>query len=170
MNEQNRPNPARRRRRKPRRPKWVKNKLTYTLWRNWPLIRFVILCLLALTLLCSAVSCTVSAIGGLFKGDGSKNDPPAVSGPADTTPPETTVPPETEPEPDELMRQADFLAAGYDYDRAIAMLSSSSKASSAEVQERIAQYQADSQKLVKWHDMQNMRSGKTASAVTTSPP
>ena len=156
MNEQNRPNPARRRRRKPRRPKWVKNNFTYQLWRNWPLIRFVILCLLALTLLCSAVSCTVSAIGGLFKGDGSKNDPPAVSGPIETTPPESTVPPETEPEPDELLRQADFLAAGYDYDRAIAMLSSSSKASSAEIQERISQYQAESEKLVKWHDMQNI--------------
>ena len=126
MNEQNRPNPARRRRRKPRRPKWVKNNFTYQLWRNWPLIRFVILCLLALTLALSAVSCTVNAIGGLFKGDSPAESTPAASGPADTTPPETTVPPETEPEPDELMRQADFLAAGYDYEGAAQLLSSSS--------------------------------------------
>ena len=37
MNEQNQPNPARRRRRKPRRPKWAKNKFLYQIWRNWPL-------------------------------------------------------------------------------------------------------------------------------------
>ena len=30
------------RRRKPRRPKWVTNKFTYTIWRNWPLIRLPI--------------------------------------------------------------------------------------------------------------------------------
>ena len=110
MPEQN-PNPAPRRRRKPRRPKWVKNKLTYTLWRNWPLIRFVLLCLLLLTILIGLGKCAVSAIGGLFKDDGPGESTPPVSGPADTTPPETTVPPETEPPADELMRRADAMAS-----------------------------------------------------------
>ena len=64
--EQNQTTPAPRRRRKPRRPKWVKNKFTYQLWRNWPLIRFVLLCLLALIIAISAVSCAAKAIGGLF--------------------------------------------------------------------------------------------------------
>ena len=79
MSEQNRPNPAPRRRRKPQRPKWVTNKFTYQLWRNWPLIRFVLLCLLALTLLISAVSCTVSAIGGLFDKDPAETTEPLAS-------------------------------------------------------------------------------------------
>ena len=149
--EQNQTTPAPRRRRKPRRPKWVKNKFTYQLWRNWPLIRFVLLCLLALIIAISAVSCAAKAIGGLFT-----KDPAETTAPVDTTPIETTVPPETEPPHDELLRQADFLAAGYDYEGAIAMLSSSSHASSADVQERIAKYETDSQTLVKWHDMQNI--------------
>ena len=157
MNEQHQPNPARRRRRKPRRPKWAKNKFLYQLWRNWPLIRFALLCLLILTLLLSAVSCTVSAVGGLFKDDGPGESTPAASGPADTNPPETTVPPETEPKPDDLMRQADFLAAGYDYEGAARLLSSSSYyAASTDYQSRVAQYEADAQKLVKWGDMQNI--------------
>ena len=145
------PTPAPRRRRKPRRPKWVKNKFTYQLWRNWPLIRFVLLCLLALIIAISAVSCAAKAIGGLFT-----KDPAETTEPLDTTPVQTTVPPETEPPHDELLRQADFLAAGYDYERAIAMLSSSSHASSTDVQERIARYQSESQTLVKWGDMQNI--------------
>ena len=44
---QNQPTPTVRRRRKPKRPKWVKNKFTYQLWRNWPLIRFALLVLAA---------------------------------------------------------------------------------------------------------------------------
>ena len=59
-----------RRRRKPRRPKWVTNKITYIIWRNWPLIRFVLICALLLIMLCSMVRCAVGAIGGLFKDDG----------------------------------------------------------------------------------------------------
>ena len=156
MPEQN-PNPAPRRRRKPRRPKWVKNKLTYTLWRNWPLIRFVLLCLLLLTILIGLGKCAVSAIGGLFKDDGPGESTPPVSGPADTTPPETTVPPETEPPADELMRRADAMAAGYDFDGAIELLSSSSYyAANTGYQSRVTEYQAESQKLVKYDDIQNI--------------
>ena len=157
MSEQNQPNPVRRRRRKPRRPKWVTNRFTYTLWRNWPLIRFVLLCILVLAILFSLGKCAVSAIGGIFQDDGPGESTPAASGPADTNPPETTVPPETEPEPDELMRQADAMAAGYDYEGAAQLLSSSSYyASSTDYQARVAQYEADAQKLVKWPDMQNI--------------
>ena len=152
MSEQNRPvRPAQRRRRKPKRPKWANNKITYQIWRNWPLIRFILLCLLALIIAISAVSCAAKAIGGLFT-----KDPAETTLPADTAPIETTVPPETEPAVDELLAQADAVAAGYDYERAIAMLGSSSYASRTEIQDRIAQYEAESQTLVKWDDMQNI--------------
>ena len=151
MSEQNQ---TPRRRRKPRRPKWVKNKFTYLIWRNWPLIRFVLICLILLSILLGMVSCAVGAISGLFSSSAQPGEStPAVTDPIDTTPPETTEP---EPEAGELLAQADFLAQGYDYERAISMLSSSSYASSADVQERITHYQTESQKLVKWHDMQNI--------------
>lgn len=142
------PGPNRRRRRKQRRPKWVTNKLTYTIWRNWPMIRFVLICLVILAIAFGMVRCTVSAVAGFF-------DPAESTGPAESQPPETTVPPE--PEPDELLAQADFLAAGYDYEGAAQLLSTSSYyASSAEYQSRVAQYEAESQTLVKWGDMQNI--------------
>ena len=152
MSEQITTTSAPRRRKKPRRPKWVKNKFTYQLWRNWPLIRFVLLCLLALMLLVSAVSCAASAIGGLFD-----KAPAETTEPVDTQPIETTVPPETEAASEELLRQADALAAGYDYEGAAELLSTSSYyAASTDYQSRVAQYQTDSQKLVKYEDIQNI--------------
>lgn len=147
--DQNRTTPARRRR-KPRRPKWVKNQLTYTLWRNWPMIRFVLICIVLLSIVFGLVRCTANAVAGFFA-----DDQPGKSTPDGSQPPETTVP--TEPKSHELMDQADALAAGYDYDGAIELLSTSScYASNSEYQSRVAQYQADAQKLVKWDDMQNI--------------
>ena len=145
--QQNQPTPTPRRRRKPRRPKWVKNNFTYQLWRNWPLIRLALIAVLVLVLLVSMISCSVKAI---FGGDSGETTP------LETKPVETTVPPETEPPATELLAQADFLAAGYDYEGAISLLRSSNHASSADFQSRAAQYEADSQKLVKWEDMQNI--------------
>ena len=69
MSEQMQPNPTPRRRRKLKRPKWVTNKFTYQLWRNWPLIRFVLLCILVAAILFGLGRCAVSAIGGLFEKD-----------------------------------------------------------------------------------------------------
>jgi hypothetical protein len=83
--EQNQTTPAPRRRRKPRRPKWVKNKFTYQLWRNWPLIRFVLLCLVALSLVIGMAKCTV----GLFKDDGPDETTPDETNPDETNPDET---------------------------------------------------------------------------------
>ena len=149
--EQN-PNPAPRRRRKTRRPKWVKNKFTYQLWRNWPLIRFVLLCLVVVAILCGMVKCAVGAVGGLFE-----KSPAETTAPVETEPPVTTVPPETEPAPDELLQQADRLAAGYDYQGASQLLSSSSYYSAnPEYQSRVAQYEAEAQKLVPYADIQNI--------------
>lgn len=142
------------RRRRKRRPKWVKSKFTYFLWRNWPLIRFSLICILLVAMLFGMVRCAVGAISGLFRDDGPVESKPGISEPVDTTPPETTEP---EVAADELMRQADFLAAGYDYEAAAQLLRTSSYYdSSAEYQDRVAQYEADAQKLVPYGDMQNI--------------
>ncbi len=146
-----------RRRRKPRRPAWVKNKLTYTLWRNWPLIRFVLICLLLFSLVFGAVSCAVRAVVGFFADETTPSESTPASSSEPSEPSEPVPPETTEPKADDLMKQADDLAAGYDYDGAIQLLSSSSYyEASTEYQSRVAQYQADSQKLVKWEDMQNI--------------
>ncbi len=145
----NEPNQApRRRRRKPRRPAWAKNPVLYQLWRNWPLIRFLLICILLLVLAIGLVRCTVGAIGGLFE--------PAES----TAPPE---PSETgEPEPlgpseDALMAEADRLAAGYDYEAAAELLrAADGYQNSTKLQEQVTAYETESQKLVKWDDMQNI--------------
>ena len=118
MDAQNTPNQPQRRRRRPRRPAWVKNKFTYQLWRNWPMIRFVLLCILVLAILFGLGKCAVSAISGLFSGKD-----PVESTPGTSEPVQTTVPPETEPKPDELLRRADMMAAGYDYEGAAQLLS-----------------------------------------------
>ena len=142
------------RRRRKRRPKWVKSKFTYFLWRNWPLIRFSLICILLVAMLFGMVRCAVGAISGLFRDDGPGESKPGITEPVDTTPPETTEP---EVAADELMRQADFLAAGYDYEAAAQLLRTSSYFdSSAEYQDRVAQYEADAQKLVPYGDMQNI--------------
>ena len=142
------------RRRRKRRPKWVKSKFTYFLWRNWPLIRFSLICILLMAMVFGMVRCAVGAISGLFRDDGPGESKPGISEPVDTTPPETTEP---EVAADELMRQADFLAAGYDYEAAAQLLRTSSYFdSSAEYQDRVAQYEADAQKLVPYGDMQNI--------------
>ena len=156
MSEPNRNQPApSRRRRKPRRPKWVKNQLTYTLWRNWPMIRFVLICVVLAGILFGMVRCTAGAVMGFFEKDPAEFTPPQSTGPADTQPPETTAPPE--PAEDELLRQADFLAAGYDYEGAAQLLRASSYfASSSSYQSRVSEYEAEAQKLVKWDDMQNI--------------
>ena len=154
MNDKQSRNPGQRRRR-PRRPKWANTPLTYAIWRNWPLIRFVLICALLLVLAFSMVKCAVGAVSGLFRDDGPGESTPAISEPTDTTPPETTLPPE--PEAEELLRHAADRAAGYDYDSAIELLSNSSYyAADPDCQAQVAQYQADSQKLVKWDDMQNI--------------
>ncbi|MBR7179540.1 MAG: polysaccharide deacetylase [Oscillospiraceae bacterium] len=129
--------------------------MTYTLWRNWPLIRFVLICLVLAAILFGMVRCTASAVMGFFEKDPAESTPPQSTGPADTQPPETTAPPE--PPEDELLKQADFLAAGFDYEGAAQLLRESSYfASSSSYQSRVSEYEAEAQKLVKWHDMQNI--------------
>ena len=100
--------PVRRRRRK-RRPKWQR-----VLRKYWPTIRFGLVCLALLVLLIYAGKLVVSLISGTIRRD-------------DTT--ETIEPTETKPsldqiqaEVDALIQQADFVAAGYDYERATDML------------------------------------------------
>ena len=103
--------PVRRRRRK-RRPKWQR-----VLRKYWPTIRFGLVCLVLLVLLIYAGKLVVSLISGTIRRD---------------DPTETVQPTETQPsfdqmqaEVDALIKQADFVAAGYDYERATDMLKES---------------------------------------------
>lgn len=70
------------------------------------------------------------------------------------TPPEATEPP-TDPVPNDaiakLIADADFIAAGYDYDKAITMLQESPLYNEApEFAEKIAQYEQEKEKLVRY--------------------
>ncbi len=149
--------PRPRRRKKKRPPKWVKNKFTYQLWRNWPLIRFVLICLLLLSMLIGMVRCSFKAVASLFDGKPgtSESTPPAES----TDPPEPGLTQEEQQaEARNIALQAQALAAGYDYDGAISMLSSSSyyEANAAEYQAKIDEYTAAKAALVPYGDMQNI--------------
>ncbi len=150
------PNPPshRRRRRGPRRPKWANTPFLYSLWRNWPLIRFLLICAVALVLLFGAVRWTVNAVTGLFTPE------ETTPGTSESQPAETTEPSEPTEPPlagDALVTQANFLAAGYDYDAAIALLEGSAGyADNADLQAQVNTYRTESQKLVKWGDMQNI--------------
>ena len=74
--------------------------------------------------------------------------------PTTTAGPTTSAAPTTAPLPAEvvsLMNQADFIAAGYDYDKAIAMLESSQYyAQIPEMQQKVSQYQSGKSQLVRY--------------------
>ena len=137
MNETNRrPQqypPVRRRRRK-RRPKWQR-----VLRRYWPPIRFGLICLLLLILLISGVRGVVGLIRDAVRGE----DTIQQTDPVETEPPEDQIQLDTQ----ELIKQADFLAAGYDYEAAVALIQSApGYGTDATLDAKITEYrEADSQ-------------------------
>ena len=99
------------RRKRKRRPKWQR-----VLRKYWPPIRFGLICLLLLILLISGVKGVVGLIRDAVRGE-------------DTTQQTDPVEDETAPSEDQivqdvqdLIKQADFLAAGYDYEGAVALI------------------------------------------------
>ena len=133
--------PVRRRRRK-RRPKWQR-----VLRKYWPTIRFTLVCLALLVLLFYAGKLVVSLLSGQIRRD-------------DTT--QTMEPTETQPsfeqmqaEVDALIQQADFIAAGYDYERAAAMLKDSEYYDqfAEQMDAKAAAYAAEDAKLVSYDKM-----------------
>ena len=114
----------------------------------------------AAIIMCVTVITVISLIISDYRPDPTLQNPTVPSGPITTTPteeptdPEKTEPP-TEPGPNKealaLMEKADFIAAGYDYEKAISMLQESEYyADSSEMAERVAYYQEESTKLVRY--------------------
>ena len=114
----------------------------------------------AAIIMCVTVITVISLIISDYRPDPTLQNPAVPSGPITTTPTEEpTDPAETEPPTDPgpnkealaLMEKADFIAAGYDYEKAISMLQESEYyADSSEMAERVAYYQEESTKLVRY--------------------
>ncbi|MBQ8237360.1 MAG: polysaccharide deacetylase [Oscillospiraceae bacterium] len=102
------PRPIRRRRRR-RRPRWQR-----VLRRYWPPIRFGLICLALLVLLIYTGKLVVTLLSGEIRRD----DTTYTSEPVQTDPPLDQL----QAEVDALIKQADFIAAGYDYAGATQML------------------------------------------------
>lgn len=131
--------------RKKRRPKWQR-----VLRRYWPTIRFGLLCILLLVVIFFVIKFVVS----LFpSGDSQDNSKESTS--------ETTLAPETlsqeqiQEEIDALLKQADFIAAGYDYQGAIALIRDSEyyDPSNADMSGKISQYEAGEASLISYPKM-----------------
>ena len=139
------PVPPQRRRRRKRRPKWMR-----VLRKYWPPIRFALICILLLVLLFNLGK----AIINLITGDG-KEDPTDPTGSSQVE--ETTPPTEAEVQVDlkTLLADAEFVAAGYDYEGAIEMLRSSDlyTENAAQIDAKIAAYEAADAKLVTYKPM-----------------
>ena len=145
MEEKNRnprQNPPVRRRRK-RRPKWQR-----VLRKYWPTIRFGLICLLLLVILISGVKGVAGLIRDAVRGE-------------DTTQHTDPVEDQTEPSEEQiaqdvqdLIKQADFLAAGYDYEAAVALIQGSSSYGASEALDaKIEEYREADSRLVSYPKM-----------------
>lgn len=113
MNDQNTPRQWPPVRRKKQQPKWKR-----LLYKYWPPIRLGIIAIALIALLSLGVTAIVNGV----RQNSSKNDPSETSSsPAETTEP-TLSPEEISAVADDLVKEADFIAAGYDYQRAITLL------------------------------------------------
>ena len=131
--------PARRRRK--RRPKWLR-----VLRKYWPPIRFGLICLLLLVLLISGVRGVVGLIrDAVRREDTVQTDP---------TEPELT-PEEIRANTDQRIAQADFMAAGYDYQGAIQLLQSDPNYDqfADELNAKVTAYQQADAQLVSYDKM-----------------
>lgn len=133
------------RQKKKRRPKWQR-----VLRRYWPPIRFGLLCLALILILFFAIKFIVS----LFPGGGNIEDPTGSTA-STTLPPETLSQEEIRQQIDAILKEADAVAAGYDYLGAIKLIKSSEYYDPAnqEMSERIARYEAEDAKLISYPNM-----------------
>ena len=144
MDEMNR-NPQQQppvRRRRKRRPKWQR-----VLRKYWPPIRFGLICLLLLVMLISGVK----AVVGLVRDAVRRDDTTQQTDPVETDPPIEQMRADTE----ERIKQADLLAAGYDYAGAVALLQADPyyAESAEELDAKIAEYREADSKLVSYPKM-----------------
>ena len=142
MNRNPQQQPPVRRRRRKRRPKWQR-----VLRKYWPPIRFGLICLLLLVMLISGVK----AVVGLVRDAVRRDDTTQQTDPVETDPPIEQMRADTE----ERIKQADFLAAGYDYAGAVALLQADPyySESAEELDAKIAEYREADSKLVSYPKM-----------------
>lgn len=145
MSEERTYPPIRRRRKKPKGPKWLR-----VLRRYWPPIRFGLLCLLLLGLL---IGC-ICLIANLFKGGSAPDDPVNATEESTVYVEPTLSQEEIDTLKQEFIDKAATMAAGYDYLGAIDLLKSCEYyAESPEMQALTTEYtQLDSQ-LVSYDQM-----------------
>ena len=149
MDEQNRMTAGRQRPRgnRKRRPKWLR-----TLRRYWPPIRFGLICLGLLLILIWIISGVFRLVSGLVE-DLTETTEPATSESTEPTLSQAQI----QAQIDEIMAQADFIAAGYDYLSAIELLQASEHyASSAEMQAKVTEYTVQDGQLVSYPEMNNI--------------
>ena len=137
-------------RRKKKVPKWKR-----ILRKYWPPIRFGIIVLLLLVLIIQTVSCTINKISESKDSDKDRDDEIFASGDNHT---EQTKPKPSKAEIDkdaeQLLKDADFIAAGYDYQQATEMLESFEHFQDYPVMaERIESYKAQDAALVPYERM-----------------
>ena len=131
------------RRKRKRRPKWQR-----VLRKYWPPIRFGLICLLLVVILVTGVKGIVGLVRDAVRDDDvTQQTDPAQD---DTEPTEDQIAKDVQ----ELIKEADFLAAGYDYEAAVALIQSDpSYGSSEELDAKIAEYRDADAKLVSYPKM-----------------
>ena len=131
------------RRKRKRRPKWQR-----VLRKYWPPIRFGLICLLLVVILVTGVKGIVGLVRDAVRDDDvTQQTDPAQD---DTEPTEEQIAKDVQ----ELIKEADFLAAGYDYEAAVALIQSDpSYGSSEELDAKIAEYRDADAKLVSYPKM-----------------
>lgn len=119
------------RRRRKRRPKWQR-----VLHKYWPTIRFGLLVLIFLLVVVWGISAIVNGIKGK-KSDGNTDNPESSSSNA------IVSQDEKKEAMDKLVKEADFIAAGYDYETATKMLQGFEYYEEfPELADKVSQYQA----------------------------
>lgn len=111
----------------------------------------IVMCVTVITVITLIISeHRQDTLGGTTEPSVQNTVAPTVA-PTDPVEPEPPTDPFPNAEVEKLMADADFIAAGYDYERAIAMLQESEYYSEVpEMAEKVAQYQQESTKLVRY--------------------
>ncbi len=137
--------PARRRRK--RRPKWQRMLLKY-----WPPVRLGLLALIFVLIVSLGVTLVANNIRSRSSGGSlSKNPTPSIT-PIPTTPPPT--PEQIQQSAEDLMKQADQMAVGYDYQGAIELLTNFEYYDQfPEMATKIEEYRTEDSKLVVYKPM-----------------
>jgi len=138
-------------RRKKKEPKWKR-----ILRRYWPPIRFALILLAFVAILSLCVCCIANIVNNSTSTNGNASGQGGSSqeGSQDTTQAPTLSQEEIQAQADALVNEADFIAAGYDYQKAISMLESFEYyAQVPELSSKVAEYTSLDAQLVSYPRM-----------------